>query len=382
MQLLALVQGQVRLGEPLPWGVRDAVGNLLLARGQMMNSAAQIEALLERGATVDIEELRAVAEAASRAAAQPQRAPTLFGQWEQALWQLDRVLRSVQGVGGAPAEPGFVDRVDGLARQIMALTLRDPDIAIYLTVRQDPKRLTIYALAHSVHCAMVALLMARRLAWDASRTLTLVRAALTMNVGILDLQGRMAAQTGAPSPDQLDQIRAHPTQAVELLSAAGVSDALWLETVAQHHERPDGSGYPAALREVSELATVLRHIDVFMAKLAPRALRKPIGAQMAARQMFQESGGGAVPAAIIKEFGIYPPGEYVQLKSGEFGVVVRRGASAGTPQVACITDRKGAPTIKSLVRDTAAPEFAITSLPADKTLVHRVPPERLFGLPE
>ena len=52
MQLLALVQGQVRLGEPLPWGVRDAVGNLLLARGQVMSSAAQIEQLLNRGATV------------------------------------------------------------------------------------------------------------------------------------------------------------------------------------------------------------------------------------------------------------------------------------------------------------------------------------------
>jgi HD-GYP domain-containing protein (c-di-GMP phosphodiesterase class II) len=381
MQLLALVQGQVRLGEPLPWGVRDAVGNLLLARGHVMHSAAQIEQLLERGATVDIEELRAVADATSRAA-QTERAPTLFGQWEQALWQLDRVLRSTRGSAGAPAEPGFVDRVDALAGQIMALTLRDPDIAIYLTVRQDPKRLTIYALAHSVHCAMVALLMARRLAWDAGRTLTLVRAALTMNIGILDLQGKMAAQAGAPTAEQLDQIRAHPLEAVDLLRAAGVTDALWLETVAQHHERPDGSGYPAALREVGELATVLRHIDVFMAKLAPRALRKPIGAQLAARQMFQESGGGAVPAAIIKEFGIYPPGEYVQLKSGEFGVVVRRGAGAGTPQVACITDRKGAPSVSSIVRDTAAPEFAIVSLPTDKTLVHRVPPERLYGLPE
>jgi uncharacterized protein YgbK (DUF1537 family) len=78
MQLLALVQGQVRLGEPLPWGVRDAVGNLLLARGQVMNSAAQIEQLLERGATVDIEELRAVAAAeAARLAALVQRPPSL-----------------------------------------------------------------------------------------------------------------------------------------------------------------------------------------------------------------------------------------------------------------------------------------------------------------
>lgn len=386
MQLLTRLQGQGRLGEPLPWGVRDAVGNLLLARGQVMRSAAQIEQLLERGATVDIDELRAVAAAeAARLAALAQRPPTLFGQWEQVLWQLDRLLRSANGAApeaDAEGAPPFVERADVLARQIMALTLRDPDIAIYLTVRQDPKRLTIYALAHSVHCAMVALLMARRLAWDMGRTLTLVRAALTMNIGILDLQGRMAAQAGAPSAEQLGQIRAHPTHSVELLRAAGVADPLWLETVAQHHERPDGGGYPAALREVGELATVLRHIDVFMAKLAPRALRKPIGAQLAARQMFQESGGGAVPAAIIKEFGIYPPGEYVQLKSGEFGVVVRRGASAGTPQVACITDRKGAPSISTLVRDTAAPEFAIVSLPADKTLVNRVPPERLYGLPE
>jgi HD-GYP domain-containing protein (c-di-GMP phosphodiesterase class II) len=386
MQLLALVQGQVRLGEPLPWGVRDAVGNLLLARGQVMNSAAQIEQLLERGATVDIEELRAVAEAeAARLAAASARPPTLFGQWEQALWQLDRLLRSANGAAPQPAAEGelpFVERVDALARQIMALTLRDPDIAIYLTVRQDPKRLTIYALAHSVHCAMVSLLMARRLAWDASRTLTLVRAALTMNIGILDLQGRMAAQSGAPSTEQMDQIRVHPAQAVELLTAAGVNDALWLETVAQHHERPDGSGYPAGLREVGELASVLRHIDVFMAKLAPRALRKPIGAQLAARQMFQDSGGGSVPAAIIKEFGIYPPGEYVQLKSGEFGVVVRRGANAGTPQVACVTDRKGAPSVTTRVCDTAVAEFAIASLPADKTLAHRVPPERLYGLQE
>jgi HD-GYP domain-containing protein (c-di-GMP phosphodiesterase class II) len=373
MHLLRLIQSQVKLGEPLPWGVRDEHGKLLLARGQVIVNEAQLAALLERGASVDIEEVRA---AASRAEAEARRPVSLFGQWEQVLWQLDRLLRSVQ------AESGFGTRVDELVRHIEALTLRDPDIAIYLTVRQDPKRLTIYALAHSVHCAMVSLLMARRLGWDEPRTHTLMKAALTMNIAILDLQGRMAAQGVPPTPPQVDQIRAHPAQGVELLKAAGVDDTTWLDTIAQHHERPDGSGYPAGLREVGDLASVLRYIDVFMAKMAPRALRAPLTAQLAARQLFQASGGAPESAAIIKEFGIYPPGEFVQLRSGEFAVVVRRGSNASTPLAASITDRHGMPTVNTVVRDTAKPEFAIAALSADKNLVMRVPPERLFGLPE
>lgn len=373
MQLIGLAQGQVRLGEPLPWSIRDAQGRLLLARGHVVANEAQLAALLERGASVDIEEVRAAAAQGET----PQGRPlSLFGLWERALWQLDRVLRSVE------TEPGFVARLDELVRHIETLTLRDPDIAIWLTVRQDRKRLSIYALAHAVHCALVALLMARRLGWDAARTTTLMRAALTMNIAILELQGRMAAQGVPPTPGQLDQIRAHPARGVELLRAAGVDDAAWLEAVAQHHERPDGSGYPVGLREVAELPALLRWIDVFMAKMAPRALRVPLSPQVAARQLFQETGGHAAAAAIIKEFGIYPPGEFVQLKSGELAVVVRRGANASTPLAASITDRQGMPSTHTVVRDTAKPEFAITGLPAVQAVVLRMPPERLFGIPE
>lgn len=372
MQLLRLVQGQVRLGEPLPWGVRDEHGKLLLARGQIVASEAQLTALLERGAGVDIEEVRA---AASREEAAARRPVSLFAQWEQMLWQLDRLLRGI-------AEPGFVERVGALVQHIETLTLRDPDIAIYLTVRQDPKRLTIYALAHSAHCALVGLLMARRLGWDAARTHTLMSAALTMNVAILELQGRMAAQGSPPTAPQMDMIRAHPGQGVAMLEAAGVTDAGWLQAVAQHHERPDGTGYPVGLREIGELPTVLRYVDVFMAKMAPRALRTPLSPQLAARQLFQESGGAAASAAIIKEFGIYPPGEFVQLKSGEMAVVVRRSGDARTPLASSITDRQGMPQVNTVVRDTAKPEFAITALASERNLVLRVPPERLFGLPD
>ena len=373
MHLLKLVQGQVRLGEALPWGVRDAQGQLLLARGQVIAGEAQLAALLERGASVDIEEVRA---AAKRAETEAKRPLNLFALWERALWQVDRVLRSVA------EEPGFALRVDELVQHVVTLVDRDVDVAVYLTVRQDPKRLTIYALAHSVHCALVALLMARRLGWPEDKTRSLMKAALTMNISTLALQGRLAAQGVGPTPAQLEQIRPHPVQGEAMLRAAGVDDALWLAAVAQHHEKPDGSGYPNGLREISELGTALRHIDVFMAKMAPRAMRAPLSTQVAARQLFQEDAGGPVSAAIIKEFGIYPPGDFVQLKSGEMAVVVRRSANARTPQAASITDRHGMPMVNTVLRDTAKPEFAIVSLVTDKSLVLRVPPERLYGLPE
>jgi HD-GYP domain-containing protein (c-di-GMP phosphodiesterase class II) len=373
MHLLRLVQSQVRLGEPLPWGVRDQQGQLLLARGQVIATEAQLDARLDRGASVDIEEVRA---AAARADAQAQRPVSLFGQWEKVLWHLDRVLRSID------TEPGFGEKIDQLTRQIVALSLRDPDIAIYLTVRQDPKRLSIYALTHAVHCSLVALLMARRLGWDEAPTLTLMKAALTMNVAILDLQGRMAAQGVPPTASQMEMIRTHPARGEALLAAAGIDDRAWLDAVARHHERPDGTGYPAGLRESGELPTVLRYVDVFLAKMAPRALREPLTAQLAARQLFQESCGTPASAAIIKEFGIYPPGEFVQLKSGELAVVVRRSADARAPLAASITDRHGMPQVNTVMRDTARPEFVIVALAADKNQLLRVPPQRLFGLPE
>ena len=377
MQLLKLVQNQVRLGEPLPWGVRDGAGKLLLAQGHLIESEGQLEAILERGAYVDAEEARA---AAKRADAEkqrqlPQRPANLFTLWERALWQLDRVLRSVE-------EPGFSARVDEFARHVAALTERDPDIALYLCVRQDPKRLSIYSLAHAIHCALICLLVARRLEWDEARAHTLMKAALTMNIAMLELQGRLAVQGVPPTPSQRATIKEHPAKGVELLRAAGVDDELWLQGVGQHHERAGGGGYPAGIAEPVDMVRLLRNVDVFMAKISPRAMRSALPTQVAARQLFQEDQGGPLSAAIIKEVGIYPPGELVTLKSGEHAVVVRRTANAKTPMVACITDRSGMPVVSSIVRDSAKPEFAIVASDTDKGLVQRMPPERLYGLPE
>lgn len=374
-QMLKLVSGQLKVGAALPFSVRDEHGKLLLARGQVVDTEQQLAVLLARGLYADIDEVKAAREGRSTALADNGRRRTLFDLWEQAAWHLDRLQKSID------AEPGFDARCDDFVSLYQDLVQRDVDIAIFLSVRQDPRRLPLYGLTHALHTALVCQLMGQRMAWDAGQVRSLVKAALTMNLGITELQGRVAA-TGRITETQREQVRQHPQLAFDRLSAAGVTDVAWLEAVLQHHEHIGGGGYPANCAAPSEWANALRMADVFLAKISARCDRAPLPVQDAARQMFAEAQGNPVAAAIIKEYGIYPPGNAVMLASGELAVVIRRGPTAVTPLAAAITDKAGMPTVGTARRDTSQPAFAIKGAATDLSLVQRVPPERLYGLAE
>jgi hypothetical protein len=373
-QMLKLVSGQLKVGAALPFSVRDEHGKLLLARGQMIDTDQQLAVLLSRGLYADQDEVKA---AHTRGGAAPDngRKRTLFDLWEQTAWHLDRLQKSID------PEPGFAGRCEEFVTSFLELVQRDVDIAIFLTVRQDPRRLPLYGLTHALQTALVCHLMGQRMGWDGAQARSLVKAALTMNLGITELQGRMAA-TGRITDIQREQVRQHPQLAFDKLSAAGVADVAWLEAVLQHHERSGGGGYPAKCTAPSEWAIALRMADVFMAKISARCDRPPMTVQDAARQMFAEAQGNPAAAAIIKEYGIYPPGNAVVLASGELAVVIRRGATAVTPLAAAITDKSGMPTVGTARRDTSQPAFAIRAAATDLSLVQRVPPERLYGLAE
>jgi len=57
--MLKLIPGQIVLGMPLPFGVRDESGKLLLARGHLIATDAQLAALLSRGIYADAAEVEA-----------------------------------------------------------------------------------------------------------------------------------------------------------------------------------------------------------------------------------------------------------------------------------------------------------------------------------
>lgn len=373
---LPQVRDLLSVGQPLPFRVLDAQGRLLLNAGHVLADEDQFDALVERGAWA--ERPLVEAERAARAAAAAQRqaaaAPvSLFDRWERLLWQFDKLTRALarrEATGTAVAP---------FLATLQALIDQDPDVALFLCVRQDDRRFALYALTHALHCAVLVLLTGRQLAWPPERLASLGSAALTMNLSVLELQATMAEQDDPPSARQLEQIRAHPDASVQLLRALGVADELWLATVAQHHEQFGGGGYPRGLADVPEPAQVLRAADVYMAKISARAKRPPMAPQQATRQLFQQRPNDPLTMAMVKTIGVHPPGSLVQLASGEVAVAIRRPAKGTQPLVATLSDRHGKPVGETNRRDTAQAEYAVTGPLADAKSFPRVLPERVYG---
>ena len=356
----------VQVGRPLPFHIRDADRTLLLASGQVIASDAQLQALRDRGAFTD----DGASQRARVEAARPEQLP---GLWAQCM---DRVAAALQ----ASEQAHFSAALDDAAEPVLALVERDPDLAIFQVLRQDPDQNVRYGVTHSVHAAITTHLVARRLGWAPGRTLIAFKAALTMNVAMIELQGRLATQISPLTLLQRTTIREHPMRGVEMLQAAGIADPEWLAAVAQHHEVPDGSGYPLRLREVSEVASLVRRADVYTAKLSSRSTRSALAANRAGREIFMQDPSDAVNNAIVKEFGIYPPGCCVRLASGELGIVVRRGSSANAPIVASLVDARGRTLAEPVRRDAASPGHQVAGTFLESDLHVRIAPEKLVLL--
>jgi len=369
------VRDLIQIGHPLPFKVLDTLERLLLNEGQVIQDEAQFEALTERGAWAERSIVEAQRSARAAAEAPPVAAKlSLFDRWERLLWQFDKLARGLarRELPGAALEP-FHEALRGLLD-------RDPDIALFLCTRQEDQRFALYPLRHSIHCAVLATLTARQLGWDEARERSLGRAALAMNLSILELQATMAEQVDPPTKRQLEQVRAHPAATVALLRDLGIADDAMLAVIADHHEHAGGGGYPSGKSDVGQDARVLRAVDVYMAKVSLRARRAAVLPNDAVRQLFQQSPGDALSMAVIKTLGAHPPGSLVKLNSGEVAVAIRRPAAGLHPLVATLSDKNGRPSGDTHRRNTAEPDFAIAApMPASKDF-SRITPERVYGL--
>lgn len=364
---LSTVKQRMAVGRPLPFNVRDQDHSLLLARGQMIQSDDQLAALVERGALVDMDDLQSARDRARQAPRE--LLPQL---WNDGLGRVETALRTLD-------EGSFQSALDDASEAVLGLVERDPNLAIFQLVTRDANADVAYGARRSMHAAICSYLVGHRLGWEAPDLERVFKVALTMNLSMLELQGEMARQRTAPTAAQRAELMTHPMRSVEMLMQAGITDDDWLQAVARHHEQEDGSGYPTGRSDVGDLASLVRRADVYTAKLASRSHRDSLLADQAGRQMFMQDPGHPMTAALVKEFGIYPPGSYVRLESGEIAIVVERGPTVTTPVVACLTTGRGTLLTVPQRVDTSQPRRAVQGVVGERSVSHKLPLDKLLS---
>lgn len=334
---LGAVLNRVVVGEPLPLDIYDKEQVLLLANGNVVESARQLQLLVERGGLVLLKEVTdpfQVVLHAPRA-----QLPEVWSSIRQRVTQL---LSSVD-------EPQLENRMQAALPLVQTLIERDPDLAIFQIIRQSKAERGAYGSLQAMQTSALAMMLANRLGWMGGMIDLAAKCALTMNLSILESMSPVFLQS--------DQ-RNHPTRSREILQNAGITDPDWLEAVEQHHERPDGSGYPRGITEVNEASQLVQCVEVFVEGLGRAAGHSAVTATGLLRQMYLEAPKSTFVAALIKELGIYPPGSIVRLDNGEIGMVVQRGVTTTAPLVAVLDPDWSVPP-EPRIRDTASANYAV-----------------------
>jgi HD-GYP domain-containing protein (c-di-GMP phosphodiesterase class II) len=322
----------------------------------VVDDPERLEHLLARGLFVDMR----VFEAQFRPqASDPGAAPVVenrydpFAVHESLKTRLNRLLREVLGASAKPAE------IVELADQVRAFAERDVEAAVASSLLDRHEE--VYPVGHSLSAAVLCAAIAHRMEWPEARQSATVCAALTMNLGMLEYHQRLHRQATPLTAPQREQLQQHPDASVKLLQAIGVTDPVWLDAIREHHDKADGSGYHHAASS-SEPSQLLRIADVFDARSNARADRKALAPAQVIRTLFVDEGKGPCAAfanALVKLFGLYPPGSFVRLANGEQAVVFRHGESPTTPVVAAVTTSSGSPLMKPVRRDTGRKDFTV-----------------------
>ena len=399
MNLVELNLSTIPYGQPIPFALRGVGGGLLANKGFVIRSADDLRALLARGQAlyVDTDEseesyraflsqiqslllsnkpLNQIATmtlqtTTAPAAATQDNSPPAWREWQLGLTQLLRT----------PGVADFAQRFEDLFSALNAYLLKNPDGALLALMQMSAEETRYYSATHAMLSSVICMTVAREtLRWPENRVLPLGCAALSMNVGMAQLQDELAQQSTPLTPQQAQQVDQHSDASVSILRAMGITDPLWLDAVRTHHHRAPGKLSEKTLTQ--QMARLIQRSDIFGARIAPRINREPMSVTSAMQASYYDETKSMdeAGAALVKALGIYPPGAWVKLASAEIGVVVRRGASAATPRVAVLLNKSGMPTGEPIPRDTAQAAWKIVSPVAHKEVRVRLPLEKLLAL--
>ena len=226
-----------------------------------------------------------------------QTADALLHAGDQALYAAKRLGRN-RSVISSSEVPGILARTSRQGREEHHV-----DLATLLTLAEA---LDVRDSGSSTHCRRVgryAELIAREMGLPPDAVERVRLAGILHDVGRVGMPDELVGKTGPLSEREWELVRSHPEIGARMLDTTDYTEmGQW---ILNHHERPDGGGYPAGHKsdEVPLEGAILAAADAYEAMTAERPYRGPLDPQAAAEEMRREAGrqfDGRVVDALLR----------------------------------------------------------------------------------
>lgn len=179
-----------------------------------------------------------------------------------------------------------------------------------------------------------------------------VIAALVHDVGQLDMAPAILTKPTGLADAERRTLERHPKAGADLVAKALPTARGLAEAIAGHHERLDGTGYPAGLKggQIGESARLLAVADVYAAMCCPRPHRAAMDPRTSLTDTLMLGEAGKLDATWAERLlflSFYPVGAVVELTDGSVARVVATHPpradlhTPARPVVALLTDSRG-----------------------------------------
>ena len=234
-------------------------------------------------------------------------------------------------------------------------------------IKQFDRSLT----AHALDTCVLSLIVAVESELDQPMQELIGMGALLHDAGYVRLPRNLVRKRDECTGQDKTLLEQHSKLGVALLSQHPGMHEDVLRIVREHHERADGSGFPAGLSndQISRLAQIVGIADFYDGMVSRRGTRPTMLPHDAVRQLFLAGERGQFEKSLveimIRSIGVYPVGSLVRLNTGEQAIVVGVNPQQRLkPLIKVTTDPQGGcyPTPIEVDLATPSPDHRVRSV--------------------
>lgn len=198
---------------------------------------------------------------------------------------------------------------------------------------------------HSLNVAIITAIFGRWLKYRGTDFKNLILSALLHDIGKLFVPLTVLDKPGTLSSGEFAVMKGHPFEGYRLVAdSAQLDDSVKLG-ILQHHERLDGSGYPARLRgnAIHDFAQIISIVDIYNAMTSDRAYRRrlsPLVALEAIADQMHEKLATGMCITFLDKMREYFTGNSVLLSTGQRAriIVLNNRDRHWTKPIVCAPD--------------------------------------------